>query len=163
MFLQFNQTKLKVTELFFDRAHVVNELDKTTRRVLSRFGAYVRNSAKWSIRTKDGPSPPGQPPHSHTGLLRKFIFFYYERMNQNVVIGPTLLPWTRQAPRPTVPEVLEYGGRTTRQYWSKKDKRGRRKLKTKEVHIRPRPYMNPAFEKQETKLPAMWRDALNRN
>ena len=47
---------------FFDRAKVKNAADAGTRRVLSRFGAFVRTRAKTSIRKKKGTSPPGSPP-----------------------------------------------------------------------------------------------------
>jgi hypothetical protein len=60
---------------FFDRALVQQKVAKAERRVLSRFGAFVRTRAKTSIRKKKGTSPPGSPPHSHVGLLRKFILF----------------------------------------------------------------------------------------
>jgi hypothetical protein len=53
---------------FFDRAKVKRSVDAATRRVLSKFGAFVRTRAKTSIRKKKGTSPPGSPPYSHTGL-----------------------------------------------------------------------------------------------
>jgi len=76
---------------FFDRAKVKNAVDAGTRRVLSRFGAFVRTRARTSIRKKKGTSPPGSPPHSHVGLLRKFILFAYDPQRKSVVIGPTLI------------------------------------------------------------------------
>jgi hypothetical protein len=50
---------------FFDRAKVKNAVDAGTRRVLSRFGAFVRTRARTSIRKRKGTSPPGGPPHAH--------------------------------------------------------------------------------------------------
>ena len=35
--------------LFFDRARVTNAVDRTTRKNLSRFGAFVRKRARTSI------------------------------------------------------------------------------------------------------------------
>ena len=58
----------RVQELFFDRTAVTGAVDRATRSVLSRFGAYVRRTAKGSIRKAKGPSKPGSPPHSHKGL-----------------------------------------------------------------------------------------------
>ena len=63
-------------QLFFDRQAVISKVDAATRRVLSKFGAFVRRSAKSSIRKLKKPAPPGHPPSSHTGLLKKFIFGY---------------------------------------------------------------------------------------
>ncbi len=39
-----------VTGAFFDRAPVMNALDRASRRVLSRFGAFVRRTARTSLR-----------------------------------------------------------------------------------------------------------------
>jgi hypothetical protein len=39
---------------FFDRAKVKNAVDAGTRRVLSRFGAFVRTRARTSIRKRKG-------------------------------------------------------------------------------------------------------------
>jgi len=75
-------------QMFFDRDKVRKRTDAGTRRVLSRFGAYVRTTAKHSIRKRKRISEPGEPPSSHTGLLRRFIFFGYDRDRRSVVIGP---------------------------------------------------------------------------
>lgn len=146
---------IKIKSLFFDKAAVISAMDKATRKVLSKFGAFVRTTAKHSIRKKQGPSAPGSPPHSHSGLLKKFIFFSYDPLAMNVVIGPTLLSSKRRSSN-TVPEVLEYGGKTERVYWNIQEK----KRKTKKVTITSRPFMHPAFEKELPKLPAMWRDSV---
>lgn len=56
---------------FFDRARVMEAVDKATKKVLSRFGAYVRTRAKTSIRKGRGrTSEPGRPPYSHVGTSR---------------------------------------------------------------------------------------------
>lgn len=65
-------------DMFFDTDRVKRAADMATRKNLSKAGAYVRTAARSSIRTRKAISPPGQPPGSHTGLLRKFIFFGYE-------------------------------------------------------------------------------------
>ena len=77
--------------LFFDRASVMSAADRATRRVLSKFGAYVRQTARTSIRKRKSISQPGQPPSSHTGLLKRNIFFVFSPDTQSVVIGPILL------------------------------------------------------------------------
>ena len=89
---------------FFDRAKVKNAVDAGTRRVLSRFGAFVRTRAKTSIRKKKGTSPPGSPPHSHTGLFQKFFLFTYDPQRKSVVLGLPLMGVESQAPR-----LLEHG------------------------------------------------------
>ena len=140
--------------MFFDRKRVVDATDRATRRVLSKFGAFVRQTAKRSIRRRKRPSRPGQPPSSHVGLLKRRIFFGYDRDKQSVVIGPA--PINASGGRSpygdtTVPELLEEGGRVRR-----RESGGQ----TKTLHYRPRPFMGPAFEKEQPKLPAMWRNSV---
>jgi len=132
--------------MFFTSPTVLGAVDRTTRRVLSKFGAYVRRSARSSIRKRKRVSEPGKPPSSHTGLLRKFIFFGYDRADRTVVIGPVPL-----RSKPEAPELLEHGGRVHR-------KVGKRRRRT--MTYRPRPFMGPAFEINKPKLPAMWKDSV---
>jgi hypothetical protein len=130
---------------FFDRALVQQAVDRAQRKVLSKFGAFVRQRAKTSIRTRKGTSPPGGPPFSHVGLLRKFILFAYDPGRQSVVIGPTLLRDGSEAPK-----LLEHGGETTLD-----TKSGRRRAR-----YRPRPFMGPAFEAEQQKLLALWLNSV---
>jgi len=130
---------------FFDREKVKRSVDAGTRKVLSKFGAFVRQRAKTSIRKRKGTSPPGAPPYSHVGLLRKFILFAYDPQHQSVVIGPTLTKEESQAPR-----LLEHGGDAVLEEAGK----------ARQVRYRPRPFMRPAFEAEKPKLPALWRDSV---
>lgn len=145
-----------VTKWFLDAPAVVNAVDKATRRVLSRFGAYVRRTMKTSIRQSKKTSAPGSPPRSHAGLLKKFIFFAFDPASWSVVIGPERL----NAKVGNVPEVLEHGGRNTVATYRR---RGRKRLVSKRtVNIKARPYARPALEKEQPKLPAMWADSVRR-
>ena len=137
----------EIKQLFFDRRAVTSRVAPATRKVLSKFGAFVRRTAKGSIRNRRAAAPPGSPPSSHTGLLKKFIFFGYDPGRESVVIGPTRLDRRGQG---EAPSLLEHGGQTTLV------RRGKRKRAT----YRARPYMGPAFEKAQPKLPAMWRDSV---
>ena len=132
--------------MFFDRKKVERSADRATLRVLSRFGAYVRKTARESIRKRKRASSPGEPPSSHTGLLKRFIFFVFDRAKRSVIIGPTRLA----AKVGQAPEALEYGGR------SKAAVRG----KTYSTFIESRPFMHPAFEQEQPKLPGMWQDSV---
>lgn len=138
---------MRVKSMFFDRKAVLSKVDAAARRTLSRFGAFVRRTAKSSIRKRKKPASPGSPPSSHTGLLKKFIFFGYDPGHKSVVIGPARLS---SKGRGSAPSILEYGGSTTLQ------RHGRRQR----VSYRPRPFMGPALEKEQPQLPAMWKNSV---
>ena len=137
--------------LFFDSKKVLDATTRAERRVLSRFGAYVRRSARSSIRKRKRASEPGKPPSSHTGLLKRFLFFAYDPNRKSVVIGPARL----NEKVGDAPHALEHGGRSRVTAG-----RRRRRRATRTVTIAPRPFMGPAFEKEQPKLPAMWRDSV---
>jgi hypothetical protein len=136
--------------VFFDRKTVRSAVDRATRRVLSKFGAFVRRGAKSSIRKRKRASAPGEPPSSHTGLLRRFIFFGYDRSERSVVIGPQRL----NQKVGDAPHALEHGGASAVLEGSRRRRRKRR------IRIKARPYMGPAFEKERPKLAAMWRESV---
>lgn len=131
--------------LFFDRAVVTGSVDKATRKVLSKFGAFVRQSARTSIRKRKATSEPEQPPSSHTGLLKRNIFFVFSPETRSVVIGPILLNKGTDAPR-----ILEHGDTVVR----------RRRNRRVRIKYERRPYMGPAFEKTQSQLPALWRNSV---
>ena len=133
--------------MFFDRTLIKSKVDTATRKRLSKFGAYVRQTSKRSIRKRKRSSSPGQPPSSHTGLLKQFIYFGYDENRQIVVIGPVVL--ARKASG--IPEVLEYGGNVTIQ-WGK--------AKGKTVTIEARPFMGPAFEKELDRMTSLWANSV---
>ena len=137
-------------EMFFDRGNVRKKTDSATRRVLGKFGAFVRRAARSSIRKRKRTSAPGEPPSSHTGLLRKFIFFGYDTERHSVVIGPQRL----NQKVGDAPHALEQGGTST----VVEGLRGKRKKRR--VKLTARPDMGPAFEQEQPKLPAMWRDSV---
>jgi hypothetical protein len=143
-------TGMKVKKLFFDRKAVMDAVSRTARKVLSKFGAFVRTAARSSIRKRKRTSRPGEPPSSHAGLLKKLIFFSYEPARQSVVIGPERL----NQKIGDAPHALEHGGETEiASGW------GARRRKRR-ITLAARPYMGPAFEKERPKLPAMWAESI---
>jgi hypothetical protein len=130
---------------FFDRALVKNAVDKGQRKVFSKFGAFVRQRARTSIRKRKGAAPAGQPPHSHVGTLRRLIFFAFDPAKKSVVIGPTLLRSSSKAPK-----LLEHGGET-----ATRTKRG-----SERWIYEPRPFMRPAFDAEQKSLPGLWANSV---
>jgi len=129
--------------MFFDRVKITNKADKQTMKALSKFGAYVRQTSRRSIRKRKASSRPGQPPSSHTGILKQFIFFGYDSNRRSVVIGP--VNTSRKASN--IPATLEYGGTV-------KISHGAAKGKT--ATIEARPYMGPAFDEELSKVSKLW-------
>ncbi|NUQ49920.1 MAG: hypothetical protein HUU27_08385 [Phycisphaerae bacterium] len=140
---------MRIKLLFFDRQTVVRAVDKAKRVALSKAGAFIRTRAKHSIRTRKGSAPPGKPPHSHTGLLKRFIFFGYDPGTESVVVGPARINRTTDAPH-----TLEFGGTTA----IESGRKG--KFRKRKVRIAPRPFMGPALEKERPNLPKTWANSV---
>ena len=137
----------RIKQMFFDRKAVTSAVDRAARKVLSRFGAFVRTTAKHSIRKRKAISQPGDPPSSHVGTLRRLIYFGYDPARKSVVIGPTPVGGKEVE----APPLLEYGGRAKR-----RDRRGKNVMAT----YRARPFMGPAFEQEKKTLPALWANSI---
>lgn len=144
---------MRIKDMFFDRHVVIAAVDNAKRKVLSKAGAFIRTAAKTSIRKRKGSAPPGAPPHSHEGSLRRLILFGYDKPNDSVVVGPVGFK------KSDAPSVLEYGGDTI--VLRRVGGRGG-KLTSQKVKIAPRPYMAPALEKQRPKLPLLWRNSVRK-
>ena len=144
---------MRIKDVFFDRHVVIAAVDNAKRKVLSKAGAFIRTAAKTSIRKRKGSAPPGAPPHSHEGSLRRLILFGYDKPNDSVVVGPVGFK------KSEAPSVLEYGGDTV--MLRRVGGRGGR-LTSQKVKIAPRPYMAPALEKERPKLPLLWRNSVRK-
>jgi len=159
---------------FFDRAGVINAMDKATHKALARSGALIRKIAIRSIRrTKKKISAPGEPPKTHqpSGLKPslKEIYYSYDSRKQTVIVG--ILKYTTKANRDTpgpVPGVLEHGGLSG--FYERRSKGGkwvpasrRRSLRIYEeqrvrmVRIAARPTMRPALAKAKPKISELFK------
>lgn len=147
----FKMSDFKKT--FFDAEAVVRALDKASRKALSKFGAFVRTSARGSIRRRKGSSKPGQPPHAHQGDIKK-ILFAYDAGSQGVVIGPIRFNKPGMAPK-----IMEHGGSVVIERKQKRTGRVTRKT----VQVAARPFMAPAFMKELPRLPEQYRNQMNRS
>lgn len=148
---------------FFDRKRVKSKIDRTSEKSLRAIGALVRRVERNSIRVKEGPSTPGQPPHAHgrDSLFRSKIFFVYDSASKSVLIGPALINGSlKKPPSQTVPEVLEFGGTVEFFNTRFRQNNGKRVMIREAVFRRmaARPYAKPALEKTQDRYPKMWRD-----
>jgi hypothetical protein len=155
-------------ESFFDSAAVLKAMDRTTARSLSKFGAFVRQRARTSIKKApkinprtgqtargrrrkgvvlvDATARPGMPPFGHDDQkLKRLIFFAYDRDAQAVVIGPA---WFAN-PRGGGPKFIEYGGQTMIR------NRGGR---NRSVVFDGNPFMNPAAAAEMPNLMKFFRE-----
>jgi hypothetical protein len=137
-------------DMFFDTDRVKKSADAATRKVLSKAGSFIRTTAKHSIRQRKKPSAPGQPPSSHSGLLKRFIFFGYDEARKTVVVGPMRLNQKIGA----APEALEHGGESE----IVEGLRGKRRKR--KVRVRARPFMGPAMEQEIPKFPSLWANSV---
>ena len=155
----------KATQNFFDRKAVRNALKPATRKALSQAGAFVRTSARSSMKSrgkKNARSQPGQPPRytPGNGLLRKRLFFAFDRAKESVVVGPVGFRGSK------VPELMEYGGNTRlrNHVMPLKQARatGQRRFYryTGPAKYRPRPFMNPALERERANIPKQFRNSI---
>lgn len=139
---------------FFDRARVRKAVDRAKRRELARAGGFVRQVARRSIRKRRAISKPGQPPSSHEGSLRRFLFFAWDSRTESVVVGPASFRGSR------APELLERGGKAEVRRITRKN--GKRTVRTERADYRPRPYMRPALRTavDSGKVAARWRNSV---
>jgi hypothetical protein len=134
---------------FFDRPKIAAKVGATARKVFSRFGAFVMRRDRSSIRKRKKPSRPGQPPSSHLGLIKRFIFFAWDFLRETVVIGTVKL-----GGKPgDAPHALEKGGEALVARGGK----GKRQRQEIEAH----PHTGPAFAAELPGLPAMWKDSVH--
>jgi hypothetical protein len=120
----------------FDKQKILVKAKKANITNLGHAGAALRLTARRSIRTRQKPSPVGTPPHSRRGQLRRAIAYWVDKQRQVVVIGPE-----RDAVG-TSGSAHEFGGRYRRERYPK------------------RPYMGPALEKLQDRLPDFWANSV---
>ncbi len=135
-----------VKQTMLDQKRIVDAAEMATFRALSRFGAFVRQRAKTSMRRRKAISDPGEPPSTHLGLIRDNVLFEVERAAKNVVIGPMQL----NKSSPMALSALEHGGQTIIM----------RRGKALEVQVAARPFMQPAFDKELERAPYLWENGL---
>lgn len=119
-----------------DSTRKVEQAEEKARfRNFGHAAASVSRTAKLSIIRADGPSLPGEPPHTHRRVfLRRAI--RYAANKQGAVIGPvkSIVGLSAQA--------HEFGGRY------------------KGVEYPARPFMRPALEKSAPRFAGSWRGSI---
>lgn len=88
----------------FNAAAITGPIRRGRVAAFKKAGAYIRRSARQSIKKSRKNSAPGEPPKAKSRKLKATIT--YAADTEGVVIGPE-----RVAPANSTPAVLEYGGR----------------------------------------------------
>lgn len=140
---------------FFDTKRVKRAVDKGNRKGLSKFGAYTRTVARNSIKRSKKSSAPGTPPKSHTGWLKKGIYFSFDKIRRAVVIGPVAFKSLSN----TTLEALEYGGPSVILGNTEYNK-GVKTRKQHRVNVKARPFMRPAHKKVLPRVPEIWKNSI---
>ena len=165
---------LKTGPLFFDSPKLIDLVTKAKRKVMSGQGAFVRRKARSSMRRKKNPSAPGSPPRDRGGALKRLIFFVYDPIAEDVVIGPEF--WNKagsvaNVSGQTTPQRLEQGGAviateafTRKRGWRIVSKRyasrTRSPVRTRRTIVEPRPLMKPALTKGMREWVRKWEGAV---
>lgn len=146
---------------FFDPEAILDSVKRAEARVQSRFGAFVRQRMKTSIKYQDGTAPAGHPPFAHrsrgytkakknkkTGVttrqqqspLRELIYFARDPATNSVVIGPVQFG-------KGIAGTIERGGMGT--------------VNGKPASFSPHPFAKPAGDAEAAKLPDLLRGMVN--
>jgi hypothetical protein len=120
----------------FDKQKVLVKTREANITSLGHAGAALRLTARRSIRTRKKASAPGTPPHTRRGQLKRAIAYAVDKQRGVVAIGP------ERDGVGTSGSAHEFGGRYRRERYPK------------------RPYMGPALEKLQDRLPDFWANSV---
>ena len=123
-------------EVEFDADGLVARAAKASVDVLRRMGAYIRRAAQSKVRQSRNPPPPGEPPHTRRGALKRGILFGVDRRTNSVVVGPSVRFVG------TSMQAHEFGGGYKRERYPK------------------RPLMGPSLRESAPHLAKMWENAV---
>lgn len=156
---------------FLDRPAVMKAMNKKSLSAQRRMGAFVRRSAKSSLRYRKKASAPGSPPSVHRGAMsltktnrkgvtktvgaspfRELLFFAYDSARKSTVVGQVVFRKSNRVIR-----VQEHGGDidVTRLVFPSSSQRAKRERVT--IKLPPRPTMKPALAANMKKFPELFR------
>lgn len=136
---------------FFAPKPLIAAVGNAKALVLQGMASYVMRDARQSIRKSKKPAAPGQPPHSHTNLLKRLIKFAFDFGSRSMLVGPE----KAQAAGWDEPEALEQGGDSLLRKPRYEDGK-----KIQSIHVAPHPFMGPALKKNTSKFPALWTNSI---
>ena len=161
----------QLSKIFVETERISKAKNRSIDGSIIRQLAYLRGTARKSLRRRKKPSPPGKPPSVHSTdpvATLKAILFVYDKNDMSGIVGPrkTNSSYARRTLTRPLPSVMETGGTLTieeklvelgpahgyKKYWYRTDRRRRsykRKqdiLRIRRVKIAARPFMGPALD-----------------
>ena len=133
--------------LFFDDPAIESKLDPAIAKALSQLGAYTRRDAKSSLKYGPGSARPGDPPivHRSSGFTRK-------KKSKGAV---------KQQPSSPLRELIYFGyDPEMKTMVAGPILGGSRTGAPQTLERRTHPFMAPALERQEAKLPNLFTDCV---
>ena len=100
---------INVKDMFFDVPKIVAAMDEAKHKNLSKQLAFIRLTAKQSLKRKKKSSAPGRTPNVHSNSKfanLKNILFFYDRNTDSGIVGPVGFGNIK----PAVPHLMEKGG-----------------------------------------------------
>lgn len=171
------------TRVFFDSKQLEGKLDKATKRTMTKFGSFVRTTARRSMK------PVRRIKVAEMGKEERETYKLQKKINRKAGKKPPRRRFAASEPgkpprvrkgqlkkflffaydlsrksvvvgperlsgvTPGTPQRLEEGGRTRIDFGPNKGR---------SFNIAPRPYMHPALREELPKLEPLWRDRLNK-
>lgn len=103
---------------------------------LGHAGAAIRLTARRSIRKSSMAAPRGSPPNTRRGQLQRGILYAVNKNSESVIIG-SAYTFVGQSGK-----AHEFGGKYKKQNYPK------------------RAFMEPALEKNASRLSRLWKDSI---
>lgn len=122
----------------FDKKRVKRAAQTGAFKSLAHAGAAIRLTARRSIKRSAEPAAAGSAPHTRKGRIKAAIKYAVDKNKQSVVIGPD------EVVTGTAGKAHEFGGKYRKQTYDK------------------RPFMAPALEKNQARLPALWSGSVRK-
>jgi hypothetical protein len=157
-----------IKDYFFDRIRVRNAITDAEGKILSRIGAFIRQTAQYTVlRRRQRVSDPGEAPSVHSTdvvVTLRNILFAYDPSQHAVIVGPVKLNKGVTAfvdGNISVPQLLEFGGAAILHEEGRVDKNGnvvwmtanparpsrvKRPTRTRVAQYKARPFMRKALE-----------------
>jgi len=148
------------TEYFVDKPRVMRAMLRAKKAPQMKAAAYIRRTARRLMPYRKKSSAPGFPPHAHKREPNlRTIFFAWDVLTDNVVVGPVLFRRAKDGGG-KVPRLHEKGG--TKTFRRKAGYYGGIKFPKQKIAVPypARPFMLPALKMEAPKFPGLWENSV---